>query len=337
MIKVLLADDSVTIHKVVEIILTAKGYNLMSVSNGSDALEAMKSFKPNVVLADIEMPGLNGYELTSKIKEDPFQGNTPVLLLAGAFEQVDQALAAGSGADGILTKPFEADELVDKLMEVAGPPGGEVEAEVLSALVAETMEVEGLEAVADEGLEAVADEGLEAVEAQEAVDGIEALEKFAEGEEPLDVIEEDFEPEQSFAEIDDTELAEPAPVGLEAISEEESSTGYAEVQEATAMMPEAGELNEVFREVVAEKFSEFLAGTDLKAALLDVMAPKLQDAVEKVLWEIAPELTEKLIKEALADSMSTLSKELETVVWETVPELAESIINQEIQRIKQGT
>jgi hypothetical protein len=56
--------------------------------------------------------------------------------------------------------------------------------------------------------------------------------------------------------------------------------------------------------------------------------------VEKILWEVTPELTERLIKEAVSESMGSLNKELENIIWETVPELAESIIRKEIEKIR---
>jgi CheY-like chemotaxis protein len=78
--KLLLADDSITIQKVVELILAEEDFDLKSTNNGEEALALLSSFKPDVVLADIEMPKMNGYQLCEKIKQDPSTSNIPVIL-----------------------------------------------------------------------------------------------------------------------------------------------------------------------------------------------------------------------------------------------------------------
>src|SRR5512135_3096498 len=104
--KLLLADDSITIQKVVELVLAEEDFEIKSVSNGEDALAAMDSFKPDIVLADIEMPKLNGYQLCEKIKHNPGTAGMPVILLAGAFEPIDEGLLRAAGADDSIIKPF---------------------------------------------------------------------------------------------------------------------------------------------------------------------------------------------------------------------------------------
>jgi CheY-like chemotaxis protein len=69
--KLLLADDSITIQKVVELILSEEDFDIQSVSNGEDALAVMDSFLPDIVMADIEMPKVNGYQLCEKIRQNP--------------------------------------------------------------------------------------------------------------------------------------------------------------------------------------------------------------------------------------------------------------------------
>src|SRR4030043_1037259 len=101
--KLLLADDSITIQKVVELILTDEGFDIRTTSDGEEALAAIPSFKPDVILADIEMPKINGYQLCEKIKQDPLISSIPVILLAGAFEPIDEELTKQVGADDILT------------------------------------------------------------------------------------------------------------------------------------------------------------------------------------------------------------------------------------------
>ena len=104
--KLLLADDSITIQKVVELVLAEEGYDIKATGNGEDALSALSSFKPDLVLADIDMPKMNGYQLCEKIKTNPATRNIPVILLAGAFEPLDDELARNVGAEDFFLKTF---------------------------------------------------------------------------------------------------------------------------------------------------------------------------------------------------------------------------------------
>jgi CheY-like chemotaxis protein len=116
--KLLLADDSVTIQKVVAIALAHEDVALTSVNNGEDALTRARDLRPDLILADVVMPKKNGYELCQAIKSDPALRVTPVLLLAGTFEPFDEARARTAGADGHLMKPFETQALIDKVTQL---------------------------------------------------------------------------------------------------------------------------------------------------------------------------------------------------------------------------
>ncbi len=112
----LLADDSVTIQKVVGITFANEDVELVTVDNGDDALVRARQIKPDLVLADIGMPGLDGYALCEAIRQDPDLANTPVLLLTGTFETYDEDRAHEVGASGHISKPFEAQALVDRVL-----------------------------------------------------------------------------------------------------------------------------------------------------------------------------------------------------------------------------
>lgn len=116
--KLLLADDSVTIQKVVGISFANEDLELLTVDNGDDAVLRAREAEPDVILADVVMPGKNGYEVCEAVKRDPALAHIPVLLLTGTFEAFDEERAASAGADGHITKPFEAQALVDKVNEL---------------------------------------------------------------------------------------------------------------------------------------------------------------------------------------------------------------------------
>ncbi|HEX8088924.1 MAG TPA: response regulator, partial [Blastocatellia bacterium] len=111
--RILLADDSITIQKVVNLTFADEGIEVVSVSNGDMAERRLNEVNPDLVLADIFMPGKNGYELCESIKQSSQFSNVPVVLLVGAFEPFDQAEARRVRADAHLTKPFESRTLVE--------------------------------------------------------------------------------------------------------------------------------------------------------------------------------------------------------------------------------
>ncbi len=112
-LKLFVADDSVTIQKIVSLAFSGEDVVIQAVSDGNAALEALESCKPDIVLADVFMPGCNGYEVCARIKDDPALSHIPVILLVGTFEPFDQAEAARVKYDASLTKPFDTSELVE--------------------------------------------------------------------------------------------------------------------------------------------------------------------------------------------------------------------------------
>ena len=101
----LVADDSLTIRKVIGMVLALEDFQLTSVDNGIDAIARAREMKPDLVLADVLMPGRSGYEVCEALKSDPSTSHVPVLLLSGNFEPFDEGRARAARADGHLTKP----------------------------------------------------------------------------------------------------------------------------------------------------------------------------------------------------------------------------------------
>jgi hypothetical protein len=100
------------------------------------------------------------------------------------------------------------------------------------------------------------------------------------------------------------------------------------------VLPSKDEINKILKKAIEEKIAALMSSIDLKEAILATMTPLLKDSVEKVLWEVAPDLVERMLKEMLGGAFESLTKEVEKVIWETVPDLAETIISKEIERIK---
>src|SRR5512141_31259 len=116
--KILLADDSITIQKVIELTFSDEDFDVVTVGNGRLALERLPEVRPDIVLCDIIMPEKDGYEVCEQIKTNPAYSHVPVLLLTGAFEPFDQERAARAGYDGSLAKPFEPETLIAKVKEL---------------------------------------------------------------------------------------------------------------------------------------------------------------------------------------------------------------------------
>ena len=130
--KLLLADDSVTIQRVIELTFADEDIHVSVVGDGRQAIERLRSERPDIVLADVGMPERDGYEVASFVKNDPQLAHIPVILLTGAFEPLDEDRARRVGCDGVLVKPFEPQVVINRVRELlsgrrpvaaaAGPP-----------------------------------------------------------------------------------------------------------------------------------------------------------------------------------------------------------------------
>jgi CheY-like chemotaxis protein len=116
--KLLLADDSVTIQRVIELTFADEDVQVTAVGNGQLAIESVQRDPPDIVLADVGMPERNGYEVAAFIKGTPAFAHIPVVLLTGAFEPVDEGRARSVGCDGVLVKPFEPQIVISRVKDL---------------------------------------------------------------------------------------------------------------------------------------------------------------------------------------------------------------------------
>lgn len=135
--KILLADDSITIQKVVELTFSDGDYEVTAVNNGAKAIQKLSEMRPDIILSDIIMPEKNGYEVCEYVKSHPEFRNIPVILLTGTFEPFDPDRADKAGCDAVVTKPFESQSLIHKVEELVqqsqNAPAPEPEAPALLA------------------------------------------------------------------------------------------------------------------------------------------------------------------------------------------------------------
>ncbi len=128
---VLVADDSLTLQRMAADILASAGLEVVTVSNGVTAIRKLATAKPHVIVADVSMPGKDGYELCDFVKKSPELAHVAVLLAVSDLEPYDEGRGAQVRADGIIRKPFDAAELlaaVQKSMPAPAGPAADAEA-----------------------------------------------------------------------------------------------------------------------------------------------------------------------------------------------------------------
>jgi CheY-like chemotaxis protein len=125
--KILLADDSVTVQKIITLTFSDEGADVSTVNNGEEAITRLRYIRPDLVMADVSIPGKDGYDICEFVKTHPDLKGTPVILLVPAFEPYDEERARRVGADYHLTKPFQSIRTlistVKNLIESSGRTG----------------------------------------------------------------------------------------------------------------------------------------------------------------------------------------------------------------------
>jgi CheY-like chemotaxis protein/predicted regulator of Ras-like GTPase activity (Roadblock/LC7/MglB family) len=119
--KVLVIDDSVSVRKVVERALAGKQVDVTCAASGTDALECMERDAPDVIICDVVMPDRDGYEICEFVKKHPRLGEIPVLLMSGIVNDEVKQRAARARSEGVLAKPFAAEDLLKRLDTMIGP------------------------------------------------------------------------------------------------------------------------------------------------------------------------------------------------------------------------
>ena len=139
--RLLVADESITIQKIVSMAFEIEDVEVEGIGNGQEAFDRISQFNPDIVLADVDMPGLDGFELCAKIKESPETSSIKVLLLASDFEEFDEQRYQNCGADNHISKPFKSDDIVAMVKSLLGTSSGDEGAVMLSG--ADLIEEEG--------------------------------------------------------------------------------------------------------------------------------------------------------------------------------------------------
>ena len=116
--KILIVDDSPTERHVLNDMLTKSGYEVVASDNGEDAIQKAKSLKPDLILMDVVMPGLNGFQATRAISRDPDTRAIPIILCTSKSQETDKIWGMRQGARDYIVKPVNRDELLEKIAAI---------------------------------------------------------------------------------------------------------------------------------------------------------------------------------------------------------------------------
>jgi twitching motility two-component system response regulator PilH len=115
---VMVVDDSVTLREMIADLLKGRGLNVTVASDGVEALEQIKANRPDLVVLDIVMPRMNGYEVCRRLKSDPKTQSLPVVMCSSKSEEFDRYWGMKQGADAYIAKPFHPQELVGTIKQL---------------------------------------------------------------------------------------------------------------------------------------------------------------------------------------------------------------------------
>lgn len=332
---ILLADDSLTIQKVVELTFAETDHVVVAVGGGRELLERVPTVKPDVILCDVVMPDMTGYEVCQLLKSDPARLHIPVVLLTGTFEPFDRDRAMASGCDAVITKPFEARELidtVDQLMARAkalAPPDDEPGVEGIGvpegvpALDFTTTGFDKMVAPPSAPL-APPEEGIELTASVSPAGAAAAAGAQAPEDAGGDVGEKTAPP---FA-------FEPAPPTLEP-RVEEGPGGAAAAPAPLEEAPADAAAADVLAQAASPSAAAAVPSADGAAEEVTSQARVAAAvAVEPPAGAMTVELSEEQIERIARRVVELAGPQIERIAWEVIPDLAEMIVRQRIQELE---
>lgn len=352
-IKILLADDSITIQKVIGIIFNGDEYSLSIVDNGKAAVDKAIEIIPDVLLIDALMPGMSGYEVCERVRSTPELANKPILLLTGSFEPFDETKAKECGADDFIAKPFESQQIITKVMELyeraATQPAAPTFAAPAELSFAEPAEPDF--AAPAESIFAVPAEPAFTAPAESFFEtAAEPVSPPVIPAEPISTVGTDTADSNDIWNAFNS--APPVESILAETAAEEPIATYSSEQVESPWVPvdeqsykfEEDDLAEMPEETFTEKgASEETSFGDVSLEPeTEVESAQIEEAIkDEPVITPAPVTSAftgiELSEEQLKAAITAASKEvIERIVWEVVPDLAETLIKEAIRRIKEG-
>jgi DNA-binding response OmpR family regulator len=116
--KILIVEDDTEQLEVIRLSLKAAGFAIGTAANGTDALVKTRSISPDLIVLDLMLPGLNGFDVCKALRQDPATASVPIIMLTGMRSQFGRFAGFESGANAFLLKPFDSEELISKVEEL---------------------------------------------------------------------------------------------------------------------------------------------------------------------------------------------------------------------------
>jgi len=328
----LLADDSVTIQRVIELTFADEDVTVVAVGDGNQAVARLDATPPDIVLADVDMPGRDGYAVARHVRDTPALSRIPVLLLTGAFDPVDDAAVNACGAAGVLIKPFEPQHVIARVRELLHNGASRLAAPAPAAAAAPappdpapaaepgavpTATPAAASAAASSSPPTVEIRVPPAASAASVEDYFERLDAaFADLDVPL-------QPADPFAGV----AAAPPPAPAKSLQD----TGrFVPAELAAAAKAEAAAVG---MPVAAKTGGAGLSMADAFGALLGMEHGHPAPVLPQAAPVFSEELVEQVARKVNAEMSERLIREIAPAI---VSEVAERIVREEIERIKQS-
>jgi CheY-like chemotaxis protein len=121
-VTILVAEDSVTMRRIIEMTFAGEDARVITVKDGEEAVAKANEIRPNIVFADLSLPGIDGYEIARQIKSKPNLEKTAVIVMVGQKAAFDENKARASGVDDHIVKPFDTQQVIDRVKQVLVTP-----------------------------------------------------------------------------------------------------------------------------------------------------------------------------------------------------------------------
>lgn len=373
-VKILLADKSITIQKVVEMLFSGREYEVSCASDGETALNEAGRTLPDVVLADIDLPRIDGYSFSARLKHIPALAQTPVILMLSRDDVFDEAKARQAGIVDNIAKPFESQELIGKVRKAistalprAAESAGMVPKPVFAVASRQASSAQKPRQATPMDIFDIIEEAPSIVDLRPGAPAPIAAE---EEEEAVFEVEPEFEAEDQQA----IEAEEALPVGKKAVEEMRAGlglSGAAEQVEAGGIdslglaavaaldtfekpvqrrpetpkpqLPEAREYVPPVRAEPATEVQSIAVSEDLLRSMAQETVTRMAKEVFAKLPPVQPpaisgEMLQKVLEESVAKIVRETARQvIEKVAWDVIPDLAEMLIKAEIERLKAET
>ena len=372
-VRILVADDSITIQKIVAMAFENEDAEVEGIGDGQQAFDRIPDFKPDIVLADVDMPGLNGFQLCKKIKGTSDLKNIKVMLLASDFEGFDEELFKKCRADNHISKPFKSVDIVQmvtRVMEEGNTTEDVDEPELQENVVEEgpSNDNDGEPSLEEllESVEKLSIDSKEILDTKGLIEDIEDAPLLAELEEP-DLEEQTFS-EDVIAEVqprnrENLDNLDSAFKEIVAGDSQQQSVATSNIKESEmsalgGIIPEPEEPLERMAPVASSKSerrpqpaeeidenqnaitgSSSFESTHYQGSHLQEMEyENSRGGLDKVTGEQVKHILEKLLDSSMQNEMTGLSetivKTIREVIREITPEIVRSVIREEIEKDK---